>query len=311
MYQHLLIRHQYRVRGLNKQPFLTNNSLQNINNKYSDMPNQEFIQDFLKFKAELQSFIFRMLTNRQDTEDIVQETYIKVQQNIATFKGESSFKTWVFSIALNLSKNQLAKQKRWLENTQDYGAALHMQSAEHWTSFKNVFESTPEKQYEIKEHLVYCFNCMNKTLELEQQICLLLKEVYDFKVKEIIEITQLSEGKVKHAIADARNILTNIFEKRCAIVNQNGVCNQCSELTGILNPKQNAQVEVNQLKLSKQKNNENREKLLNIRLEMVKSLDPLNANNSLVTTYFLENAEKWVEIGKLKKVLENPSETES
>lgn len=275
------------------------------------MLKQEYIQDFLKFKPELQSFIFRILTNRLDAEDIVQETYIKVQQNIATFKGESSFKTWVFTIALNLSKNQLSKQKRWLENAQDYGAALHMQSTEHWTAFKNVFESTPERQYDIKEHLVYCFNCMNKTLELEQQICLLLKEVYDFKVKEIIEITQLPEGKVKHAIADARNILTNIFEKRCAIVNQNGVCNQCSELTGILNPKQNAQAQVNQLKLSKQKISENRDKLLNIRLEMVKSLDPLNSNNSLVTTYFLENAEKWVEIGKSKKVLENPSETES
>jgi len=275
------------------------------------MLQQDYIQDFLKFKPELQSFIFRMLTNRQDAEDVVQETYIKVQQNIGSFKGESSFKTWVFSIALNLSKNQLAKQKRWIENAQDYGAALHMQSTEHWTAFKNVFESTPDKQYEIKEHLVYCFNCMNKTLELEQQICLLLKEIYDFKVKEIIEITQLSEGKVKHAIADARINLTNIFEKRCAIVNQKGVCNQCSELTGILNPKQNAQEKVNRLRLSKQKNSENRDKLLDIRLEMVKTLDPLNSNNSLVTTFFLENSEKWVEIGKSKEVLENPSETES
>jgi len=269
---------------------------------------KQFEIEFIAFKAKLSSFVFRLVTNKQDTEDIVQETYLKAFEKIDSFQGKSSFKTWVFTIALNLAKNHLKKQKRWLENAQDYGAMLHAKSKKHWDAFQSVFESTPEQEYSIKEHLVYCFNCMNKTLELEQQICLLLKEVYDFKVKEIIGITKLSEGKVKHALTNARKNLNAIFEKRCAIVNQNGMCNQCSELTGILNPKQKVQEKVNQLKLAKQKHTTSNDRLLDIRLDMVKSLNPLQSNNTLITTYFLENSEKWVKEGKQKNILENPSE---
>ncbi len=273
------------------------------------MSREQLDIEFQDFRNELTSFLFRMITDRELSEDIVQDTYIKVVTKINTFKGNSSFKTWAFSIAINLAKNSLKKQNRWIIEAQDYGAMLHVKSKEHWDAFQQVFDSTPEQEYSVKEHLVYCFNCMNKTLEIEQQICLWLKEVYDFQIKEIMIITDLSEGTVKHAIANARKNLSEIFEKRCAIVNQNGACNQCSELTGILNPKQKVQEKVNQLKLAKKKNSESFEKLLDIRLEMVKSIDPLNSNNTLVTSYFLENSEKWVEEGKMKKVLENPSES--
>lgn len=267
------------------------------------MIKQEADIQFNDLSKELSSYIFRLVTNKELMEDIVHDTYIKVIENINSFKGNSTFKTWVFSIATNISKNILQKQNRWIVESQDYGAMLHVKSKDHWETFKQVFNSTPEQEYSVKEHLVYCFNCMNKTLQLEQQVCLLLKEVYDFKVSEIIEITSLTEGKVKHAIADARKTLSEIFDKRCAIVNQFGVCHQCSELTGALNPKQNTQESINRLKLTKAKHDKNKEKLLELRFEIVKSIDPLNSNNSIVTTYFLENAEKWVEEGKAKKLL--------
>ncbi len=269
------------------------------------MLQQEYMQDFLKFKPELQSFIFRMLTNRQDAEDIVQETYIKVQQNIETFKGESSFKTWVFSIALNLSKNQLTKRKRWIENAQDYGASLHIQSTEHWGALKNVFESTPDKLYDVKEHIAYCFNCINKTLETDQQVCLLLKEVYEFKIPEIIQITKLTEGIVKHAIADARKNMIRIFDNRCSFVNKRGVCHQCTSLTGSLNPKQDAQIEAVKIKMVKEGNNPNKELLLNLRFELVKNIDPLNSPNAILNSYMLEQSEKWVVEATEKNILKS------
>lgn len=265
---------------------------------------------FDDLKSELSSYIFRLVTNRELTEDIVHDTYIKVVGNIDTFQGSSTFKTWVFSIATNHSKNILIRQNRWLVNAQDYGAMLHVKSQEHWNAFQQVFNSTPEQEYEVKEHLEYCFNCINKTLEIEQQVCLLLKEVYDFKVHEIMQITELSEGKVKHAIADARKTLVTIFDQRCAFVNKKGVCHQCTELTGILNSKQDVHIKANELKLVRKQKTENQERLLDIRLELVRSIDPLNSKNTLVTSYFLENSEKWVEEGKQKKVLENPSETD-
>jgi RNA polymerase sigma-70 factor (ECF subfamily) len=270
---------------------------------------KDHIQDFLEFKPELQSFIFRLLTNRKDSEDIVQETYIRVHENIDSFKGDSSFKTWVFSIALNLSKNHLGKQKRWLENAQDYGAMLHVHSPQHWKTFIEVFETTPDKKYEIKEHIVYCFNCINKTLLIDQQLCLLLKDVYEFKVDEIIKITGLTEGKVKHAIADARKNMIRIFDNRCAFVNKKGVCHQCTTLKGNLNPKQNAHVEANEIKMVKEGNSPDKEHLLNLRIEMVKSINPLNTLNTKMNVFMLESCEQWVKEGIEKKILESRSKS--
>ncbi|MCX2681318.1 sigma-70 family RNA polymerase sigma factor [Galbibacter sp. EGI 63066] len=264
---------------------------------------KKHIQDFLKFKPELQSFLYRLLTNKEDVEDIVQETYIRVHQNINTFKGKSSFKTWVFTIALNLSKNHLKKQKRWVENAQDYGAELHANDEGLWDKMRNVFSNTPDKTYEIKEHIAYCSNCIFKTLELRQQICLWLKEVYHFKINEIMEITTLSKGKVKHAIANGRKNMVRIFDNRCSFVNKKGVCHQCTVLKGNLNPEHNAQVEAIQLKMVKEGDNPDKEHLLNLRFELTSTIDPLNAPNSILNTYMLENIEKWVEEGKQKKVL--------
>lgn len=264
---------------------------------------ENHIQEFLQIKPELQSFLYRMLINKQDMEDIVQETYIKVHQNIHTFKGESSFRTWFFSIAINLSKNQLKKQKRWVENAQDYGAELHATDEGLWNKMKEVFADTPDKTYEIKEHIAYCCNCIFKTLELNQQLCLWLKEVYHFKVNEITEITGLTEGKVKHAIADGRKNMVRIFGNRCSFVSKKGVCHQCTVLRGNLNPGHDAQMEATKLKMVKDGNNPDKEHLLNLRFELTSGINPLDAPNTILNTYMLENIENWVILGQQNKVL--------
>jgi len=266
-------------------------------------------QEFINFTPQLKSFLYRLLTNKQDVEDVVQDTYLRAFEKINFFQGKSSFKTWVFTIALNNAKNHLTKQKRWLENTQDYGANLHDHSPDLRDKLISVFHSTPDKQYEVKEHLAYCFTCINKSLKIEQQICLLLKEIYDFKVREIIEITDLSEGKVKHAIADARKNMIRIFDNRCAFVSKKGVCHQCTTLKGVLNPDQDAQAQANQLQLLKEGSHLDKEHLLNLRIELTKAINPLNAPNSRIHHYMLSSAETWVKLGKEKKVLESRSKT--
>ncbi len=259
--------------------------------------------EFIAFKNELKSFLYRLLTNKQDIEDIVHDTYIKVFEKLDTFEGKSSFKTWAFTIALNNSRNHLNKQNKWIDNAQDYGASLHSKSPELIDKMQVVFDSTPEQDYEIKEHIAYCFNCINKTLLLKQQLCMLLKEVYNFKVYEIVEITGFTEGVVKHALADARKNMTRIFDNRCAFVNKTGTCHQCTTLKGVLNPKQDVHIKAQELKLVREGAHKDAEYLLDLRLELVKGIDPLNAKNTILNTYMLENLENWVDEGKEKNVL--------
>jgi len=250
-------------------------------------------QEFIDLRGHLETFLFRFLCNKQDAEDIVQETFLKVSKNINAFQKKSSFKTWVFAIAVNLSKNHLKKQKLWQADYQDKGELHHLKSEELMNRLKDVYASAPDIQFELKEHISYCFNCITKTLSLSQQTCLLLKEVYQFKTKEIMKIAELTEGQVKHNLSYARKIMIRVFDNRCAIINKNGICNQCTALMGILNPKQNAQERASQLKLARQQEAADKNHLLDLRIELVKSVNPLNSSNSHLHTYMLEQLPEW------------------
>ncbi len=55
----------------------------------------ELTNQFEGFRGQLASFILRMTASVQDTEDIVQETYITAHSKLDTFRGDASLKTWV------------------------------------------------------------------------------------------------------------------------------------------------------------------------------------------------------------------------
>ena len=197
---------------------------------------------------------------------------------------------------MNLARNHLKQQTRWGIDYQDKGRDLHMADQDYSDKMKHVFFADPDANLEIQEHLDYCFTCISKTLELTQQVCLFLKDVYGFKQKEIEDITGLSEGKVKHGITDARKNMMHIFDNRCALINKQGVCDQCTAIKGYLNPKQDAHALASQLDLVKESDSASRERLMDLRLEIVRSIDPINKPSSQVHIYFLENLPQWAQI---------------
>jgi len=60
----------------------------------------------------LYEHIFRMLNNREDTDDILQNTLVKIYRGISSFKGNSQLYTWLYRIATNEALSHLARQKR-------------------------------------------------------------------------------------------------------------------------------------------------------------------------------------------------------
>lgn len=232
---------------------------------------------FAEFQNQLKSYLYRLLTDRNDTDDLTHDTFIKSFTKISTFNQESSLKTWVFKIATNLAYDHLRKLKRWQPDAQDRAADLAIGSEEIRQVFWMVHNTSPAGAYEMREHIDYCFTCISKTLPIENQVALILKNIYDFQVKEICLILEKTESVIKHLLNDARNTMTDIFEHRCALINKNGVCHQCSHINGIFNPKQNQQEELIKLELVKASKKYNREQLFALRTLLVKAIDPLHA----------------------------------
>ncbi|HMN89579.1 MAG TPA: RNA polymerase sigma factor [Saprospiraceae bacterium] len=241
---------------------------------------EQFTTTFELARPQLKSYLLRITASVEDTEDIVQDTFIKASTKLDTFRAESTVKTWIFTIASNIAKDNLRAKKRWPANVTDICREKALANPNYFPEIANIMQTSPHAVFEIKEHITFCLTCISKSLPLEQQICILLKEIYEFKISEIAEILQTTEAMVKYYLHTSRSKMVSIFEGRCALINKEGVCHQCSELNGIFNPKQNFEEEKNKIEFAKKANDPNREHLLDLRFKIMKEIDPFNSKGS-------------------------------
>jgi RNA polymerase sigma-70 factor (ECF subfamily) len=235
---------------------------------------------FSDFQQLLKSYLYRLVANRNDAEDLTHDTFIRAFDHLHTFKGQSSLKTWVFQVATNLAYNHLKKRRRWTEDVSAQAKDLVLSNESLRNSLVQVHAHSPHARYDMKEHIDTCFTCISKNLPVENQVAVILKDVYDFSVQEICQILNLTEGVAKYLLQSGRQTMTDIFDRRCALVNKEGVCHQCSELNGWFNPKQNQQEALMQLELVKGSKKYNREELYQLRTQLVKAIDPLRSEGA-------------------------------
>lgn len=264
------------------------------------MTHDELTAQFETFQGELKSFLLRLTASVQDAEDLVQETYLKARAKLNTFRGDASLKTWVFSIAANLAKDLLRTQKRWPENVTDICREEALSNPAFFQEAMHIRHTSPQGDFEIREHIAFCFTCLSKSLPLEGHLVVLLKEVYDFKVKEIAHILQLSEPMVKYHLHISRNKMMGIFDQRCSLINKEGICHQCTELNGIFNPKQKAQEELIKIQMVREAARKTRDELFDLRMKILQELDPFQSGAAQLQLHHLEHNRSVME-----KYLEN------
>jgi RNA polymerase sigma-70 factor, ECF subfamily len=253
------------------------------------MTTDQLITEFETFQGELKSFLLRMTASVQDAEDIVQDTYIKAQAKIHTFRGDSSLKTWIFSIASNLARDLLKSRKRWPETVTDICREEVLGNRQFIREAIHISQTSPQGHFEIKEHIAFCFTCVSKSLPLEQHLALLLKEVYGFKVAEIAIILNQTEAMVKYYLHVGRSRMIEVFDQRCSLINKQGICYQCTELNGIFNPKQKAQEELARIEMARDAENKSKQELFDLRMKILQELDPFESGAAELQLHHLEH----------------------
>jgi RNA polymerase sigma-70 factor, ECF subfamily len=263
------------------------------------MTTDQLTTEFESFQGELKSFLLRLTASVQDAEDIVQDTYLRAQVKLDTFRGESSLKTWIFSIASNLAKDLLKSKKRWPETVTDICREEALGNRQFFQEALHISQTSPEGKFEIKEHIAFCFTCVSKSLPLEQHLALLLKEVYSFKVTEIATILNQTEAMVKYYLHVSRSRMIEIFDHRCSLINKQGICYQCTELKGIFNPKQKAQEELVKIEMARDAEIKSKEELFDLRMKILQELDPFESGAAELQLHHLEHnrqvTEKYLE----------------
>jgi len=139
----------------------------------------------------------RMLNNRADAEDILQDSFVKAFKNLKQFKYESSFGAWLKRIVINNCINHLKKRKlKWVEIE---GAAIEMKAE----ITENQLNQLPKIEH-VKEKIKQLPNGFRVVLTLY------LLEGYDHK--EISQILNISESTSKTQYHRAKNKLKQLIK---------------------------------------------------------------------------------------------------
>jgi RNA polymerase sigma-70 factor (ECF subfamily) len=211
-----------------------------------------------------------MVTRREDAEDLLQETLASAIEEIARFRGESRFKSWLFGIATNVSLDHLRRKKRWRVETQLEGEVRARANPERMQEVAAMM-ARPDFAFEIREHIAFCFSCLARSLEPEKQAAIFLREVMGFTAQEGASILRCSEPQFRHHLSAARSTMIEAYEGMCQLINKSGACWQCRGLRELA-PASNQGPDLVQIEL-KPGLPATPENLFDARLEIVRTAD--------------------------------------
>jgi RNA polymerase sigma-70 factor (ECF subfamily) len=163
-----------------------------------------------------QQMVFRtcigFVHNKDDADDLTQDTFIQAYQALPRFKGDSAFSTWLYRIAVNASLNKIRKSP--LKNI--------LQRIENLSDRKNEKEKImsvsagedPENML-IRQEQIEAVRHAIDTLPESQRTAIILSKYDDLSQKEISEIMNTTEGAVEALLQRAKkNLRDKLSGKR-------------------------------------------------------------------------------------------------
>lgn len=158
-----------------------------------------------KFKVPLYNLVYSMTRNNEKTADIIQDTFIKVIKKIHQLQDVSKLKYWIFRIAVNITINQLNKEKRYSLPGDNLQTLADRNAMDDFQVKTAVAEDPEEIRYLILE--------LVEQLPVKQQLVFNLKYVEGFKETEIAEIAEIPVGTVKSRLNIARNRIKQLLKE--------------------------------------------------------------------------------------------------
>lgn len=156
-----------------------------------------------KYKTTVFNTIYSIMGNAQEADDIAQEVFLKVYTKADSFKGESSFSTWLYRITVNRCIDELRRRKNKIIS---YEIEFNQ---EEKLKLKDVLASRENditeklRQKELQDIIQKAMN----SLPEKYRIILTLKETEGLSYKEISQIMKISLAKVKTWLFRARQKL--------------------------------------------------------------------------------------------------------
>lgn len=143
---------------------------------------------YQKYHNDVFQFLFYMVRNKEQAEDLVQEVYIRVFKSYRRFEGKSSEKTWLFSIARNVAIDFFRKQKGWKGRL--------LEKIDWSTDQLKDGYPIPEEIAVQREEIRWVYNCL-EYCTLDQRAVIILRYIQDLSIAETAQALGWTESKVK------------------------------------------------------------------------------------------------------------------
>jgi RNA polymerase sigma-70 factor (ECF subfamily) len=152
---------------------------------------------------------YRMTGSAADADDVVQETFVRA---LAREGPQGEIRPWLAKIALNLATDVLRRRRRdgyigpWLPSPVETPEAEVLE------------EERPEGRYAMLESVSFAFLLALEELSEKERAVLLLRDVFDYSVREAAEMLEMSEANVKTTHHRARAALAGYDEARASAI---------------------------------------------------------------------------------------------
>jgi RNA polymerase sigma factor (sigma-70 family) len=182
----------------------------------------------LRHQAWIYNIAVRMVFRPQDAEDVTQEVLVKVITKLSTFKGESTFRTWLYRIATN---HVLNMKRRWAETQTttfaDYGAAIDATPDRDLPDPNTVPVEVPLLVEEVKNS---CTMGMLLCLDRKQRLIFTLGAILGASDAVGADVLEMTADNFRQCLARARRDLHAFMNGQCGLVNKSNPC-RCPKKT--------------------------------------------------------------------------------
>ena len=161
--------------------------------------------------------------NSGEAEEITQEAFYRALKSFDTFRRDSSFFTWIYRIALNVSSSYMKKKKDY--PMQNLESALAKTGLVIEDIIDKNPESDPETLYLAKEIRYKCLHSLTECLSGEQRKIFCMVITLGLPQKLVAEILDCSLSKVKTTLFRAKQKWFGYMEDRCSLMKKGNPCN--------------------------------------------------------------------------------------
>ncbi|MCM3617414.1 RNA polymerase sigma factor SigX [Sutcliffiella horikoshii] len=166
--------------------------------------NTVFQELYEKYHQDVYQFLYYMVNNKEQAEDLVQEVYIKVLRSYDRFEGKSSEKTWLFSIAKHVAIDSFRKHKGWKNKLLETFDWNKQQVRDH--------APLPEEIALQNEQVQQMYLCLDKC-KVDHRLVLVLRYIQALTIQETAQILGWTESKVKTTQHRALKVLKTYMEE--------------------------------------------------------------------------------------------------